>query len=106
MAARVTPQPGEEAPAFLREHPRADGVLLECRGVTKRFGGFTAVDAVDLQVEDRTLHALIGPNGAGKTTLFNLVSGMFAPDGGKVSLAGRPIHGRAPEAVMARGLSR
>jgi ABC-type branched-subunit amino acid transport system ATPase component len=106
MAARVTPQPGQEAPAFLRQHPRAQGVLLECKGVTKRFGGFTAVDAVDLQVEDRTLHALIGPNGAGKTTLFNLVSGMFAPDGGSVSLAGTPIGGLSPEAVMARGLSR
>ncbi|HEY7759844.1 MAG TPA: branched-chain amino acid ABC transporter ATP-binding protein/permease [Burkholderiales bacterium] len=106
MAARVTPEPGQQAPAFLRDHPRFDGVLLECRGVTKRFGAFTAVDAVDLLVRDRTLHALIGPNGAGKTTLFNLVSGMFAPDRGKVSLAGKAIQGRTPEAVAARGLSR
>ncbi len=106
MAARVTPQLGQEAPAFLRAHPRVDGVLLECRGVTKRFGGFTAVDAVDLQVHDRRLHALIGPNGAGKTTLFNLVSGMFAPDRGKVSLAGKPIQGRTADVVAARGLSR
>ena len=106
MAARVTPQPGQEAPAFLREHPALPGVLLECRGVTKRFGGFTAVDGVTLRIEDRKLHALIGPNGAGKTTLFNLISGMFAPDAGEVALAGKPIAGLAPEQVMAHGLSR
>jgi ABC-type branched-subunit amino acid transport system ATPase component len=106
MAARVTPQPGQEAPAFLREHPLQAGVLLECRGVSKRFGAFTAVDGVALRIEDRRLHALIGPNGAGKTTLFNLISGMFAPDSGEVLIAGQPIGGLAPERVMARGVSR
>jgi ABC-type branched-subunit amino acid transport system ATPase component/ABC-type branched-subunit amino acid transport system permease subunit len=106
MAARVTPQPNQEAPAFLREHPRVDGPLITAADVTKRFGGFTAVDAVALEVRDRTLHALIGPNGAGKTTLFNLISGMFAPDRGEVKLAGTPIAGLPPEGVMAQGLSR
>ncbi len=106
MAARVSPQPNQDAPAFLRSHPRVEGALLTCKGVTKRFGGFTAVDGVDLTLEDRKLHALIGPNGAGKTTLFNLVSGMFAPERGKVVLAGNVIGGLSPEAVMARGLAR
>ena len=106
MAARVTPQPHQEAPAFLRSHPRLEGGLLVCRGVTKRFGGFTAVDGVDIAIEDRKLHALIGPNGAGKTTLFNLISGMFAPDRGTVVLAGQSIGGLAPEEVMAHGLAR
>jgi len=106
MAARVTPLPNPEAPAFLRSHPQVNGTLLACKGVTKRFGGFTAVDGVDLAIEDRKLHALIGPNGAGKTTLFNLISGMFAPDHGTVALAGQPIGGLSPEGVMAHGLAR
>jgi ABC-type branched-subunit amino acid transport system ATPase component/ABC-type branched-subunit amino acid transport system permease subunit len=106
MAARVTPQPRQEPPAFLCDNPRVDGPLLEVRGVRKRFGGFTAVDGVDLALADRRLHALIGPNGAGKTTLFNLVSGMFPPDAGEVRLAGAGIGGLAPDAVMAQGLSR
>jgi branched-chain amino acid transport system ATP-binding protein len=106
MAARITPQPNQEAPAFLRSHPQVAGALLTCEGVTKRFGGFTAVDGVDLAIEDRKLHALIGPNGAGKTTLFNLISGMFAPEQGSVVLAGQPIAGLSPEGVMAHGLAR
>jgi ABC-type branched-subunit amino acid transport system ATPase component/ABC-type branched-subunit amino acid transport system permease subunit len=106
MAARVTPQPRQEPPAFLRENPPVDGPLLEVRGVRKRFGAFTAVDGVDLQLADRRLHALIGPNGAGKTTLFNLVSGMFAPDSGEVRLGRVSIGGLTPDRVMAQGLSR
>jgi ABC-type branched-subunit amino acid transport system ATPase component/ABC-type branched-subunit amino acid transport system permease subunit len=106
MASRVAPQPGQEAPTFLRDHAPVMGALVRCAGVTKRFGGFTAVDRVNLEVRDRTLHALIGPNGAGKTTLFNLISGMFAPDQGSVRLAEQGIGGLPPEAVMARGLSR
>ena len=66
MAARVTPQPHQEAPAFLRSHAKVEGPLLVCKDVAKHFGGFTAVDGVDLAVEDRSLHALIGPNGAGR----------------------------------------
>jgi ABC-type branched-subunit amino acid transport system ATPase component/ABC-type branched-subunit amino acid transport system permease subunit len=106
MAARVTPAPGQEAPAFLRAHPRVAGALVSCTNVTKMFGGFIAVDRVALQVEDRKLHALIGPNGAGKTTLFNLISGMFAPDRGTVRLADHEIGGMPPEAVASQGLAR
>jgi ABC-type branched-subunit amino acid transport system ATPase component len=105
-AASLTPQPGQEAPAFLREYPSVAGALVSCAGVTKLFGGFTAVDRVDLELQDRRLHALIGPNGAGKTTLFNLISGMFAPDRGQVKLVDRQIGGLPPEAVAAQGLSR
>ncbi len=106
MASRVTPQPGQEVPDFLCTHPPTTGTLLRCAGVTKRFGGFTAVDRVDFALEDRGLQALIGPNGAGKTTLFNLISGMFAPDRGEVRLAGQQIGGSPPEAVVAHGLAR
>ena len=106
MAARVTPQPGQEVPAFLRTDAPVGAVLVSCSAVTKRFGGFTAVDRVDLEVHGGKLHALIGPNGAGKTTLFNLISGMFPPDQGTVRLDGRPVSGLPPEGVTAQGLSR
>ncbi|HZP87330.1 MAG TPA: ATP-binding cassette domain-containing protein [Burkholderiales bacterium] len=106
MAARVTPPANQEVPACLRRHEPVPGALLECRNVTKRFGAFTAVDDVDLTIQDRRLHALIGPNGAGKTSLFNLISGMFAPDAGDIRLGGRSIAALAPEDVMVRGISR
>ncbi len=57
-------------------------------------------------MRDRTLHALIGPNGAGKTTAFNLISGMFPPDAGSVTLAGRSIGGLSPEAITQAGVGR
>jgi ABC-type branched-subunit amino acid transport system ATPase component/ABC-type branched-subunit amino acid transport system permease subunit len=106
MAARVTPRPREEVPAFLCGAERAPGALLECRHVTKRFGDFTAVDSVDLALADRRLHALIGPNGAGKTTLFNVVSGMYPSEGGQLLLAGQRLDGLPPERVVAHGLAR
>jgi len=106
MAARIAPQPGHEVPHFLRTYAPLPGALVSCAGVVKKFGGFTAVDRVNLVIEDRRLHALIGPNGAGKTTLFNLISGMFAPDAGTVRLGDQQIGGLAPEAVAARGLAR
>ena len=58
--------------------------LLDVRGVTKRFGGLTAVRDVSLTVQDGDIVGLIGPNGAGKTTLFNLISGVYKPDTGRV----------------------
>ena len=106
MAARVTPQPGQEIPAFLREHSAVSGTILSCAGVVKRFSGFTAVAGVDLQLADRKLHALIGPNGAGKTTLFNIISGMFAPDAGRIVLGNTPIAGLPAEQVVNQGLAR
>ncbi|HET8575509.1 MAG TPA: ATP-binding cassette domain-containing protein [Methylomirabilota bacterium] len=106
MAARITPEPRQEVPAFLRGAPMASGALLECRGVSKRFGDFTAVAHVDLDVGDRTLHALIGPNGAGKTTLFNVVSGMYPPEGGQLLFDGRRLEGLPPERVVGHGVAR
>ncbi len=65
--------------------------MLRDDAVTKRFGAHTAVDHVDLAVEEGRLHAIIGPNGAGKTTLFNLLSGDLAPTSGTITLRGRDI---------------
>ena len=65
--------------------------LLEARGLTRRFGGLTAVDAVDLDLGPGEVHALIGPNGAGKTTLVSLISGRLLPDEGTIRFEGRDI---------------
>ena len=80
--------------------------MLEARGLAKSFGGTHAVEDASIVVADRTLHALIGPNGAGKTTLFNLVSGLYPPDRGRVMLAGADISGESPSRVVAAGLAR
>ncbi len=80
--------------------------LLEIRGLTRRFGGLTAVDGVDLDVAAGELVSVIGPNGAGKTTLFNLVTGLDAPDAGTISFDGRPIAGLPPERLAQLGLAR
>jgi len=70
------------------EAPKA---LLELRGVTKRFGGLTAVEAVDFVVRSGEILGLIGPNGAGKTTLFNLITGFYAPTAGEIRLRDEAI---------------
>ncbi len=104
MAARA---PGAVAlPEFLKQAERANGPVLAATGLVKHFGGIRAVQGVDLAVADRTLHALIGPNGAGKTTAFNLLSGMFGPDQGRITLAGAEVTGLPPEALTARGIGR
>jgi branched-chain amino acid transport system permease protein len=84
----------------------ADGPLLEVRGVTKRFGGLTAVDGADLVVERGSITALIGPNGSGKTTLFNLVTGNMPVDAGTVAFAGKPIEKLPPWSRGHLGLGR
>jgi branched-chain amino acid transport system ATP-binding protein len=65
--------------------------LLEARGLTRRFGGLTAVDRVDLDLTAGEIHALIGPNGAGKTTLVSLISGRLLPDAGHIRFEGQDI---------------
>ncbi|MET7245380.1 branched-chain amino acid ABC transporter ATP-binding protein/permease [Methylobacterium sp. EM32] len=105
MAGRRAGAP-ENLPPFLRPDGVVEGVILAARGIAKRFGGLKAVDNVTIAVRDRTLHALIGPNGAGKTTAFNLISGMFRPDSGTVTLTERSIAGFAPERICAAGIGR
>jgi branched-chain amino acid transport system ATP-binding protein len=79
---------------------------LSVRGLTRRFGGLTAVNAVDLDLADGELVSIIGPNGAGKTTLFNLVTGLDAADEGEVLLAGQAITGFTPERLAGLGIAR
>jgi len=81
-------------------------VLLELRGVTKRFGGLSALSDVSLSVREGEIFGLIGPNGAGKTTLFNCITGLYRPSAGSVHLDGTPLTGLKPHAVAALGLAR
>jgi len=84
----------------------AGATLLLLRGLTRRFGGLTAVDHIDLDLGQGELVSIIGPNGAGKTTLFNLVTGLDKPDEGEVRLDGKDISGLAPEKLAGIGVAR
>jgi branched-chain amino acid transport system ATP-binding protein len=81
-------------------------VILETRGLTKEFRGFTAVDGVDLIVRRGTIHALIGPNGAGKTTCFNLLTKFLTPTRGSIVYAGHDITPMKPADIARLGLVR
>jgi branched-chain amino acid transport system ATP-binding protein len=81
-------------------------LILETRGLTKEFRGFTAVQGVDLRVRRGTIHALIGPNGAGKTTVFNLLTKFLEPTSGHIFYNGRDITSARPAAVARGGLVR
>nr|WP_258571291.1 ABC transporter ATP-binding protein [Flavimaribacter sediminis] len=80
--------------------------IIDVRNVTKRFGGFYAVDDCSLSVEKGSITGLIGPNGAGKTTLFNIVAGAFSPTSGQILLDGQDVTGLPAHALFGRGLLR
>ncbi|MFM2105727.1 MAG: hypothetical protein RL338_759 [Chloroflexota bacterium] len=71
------------------------GLILEAKGVTKRFGGLVAVNGVDFTIPERSIVSLIGPNGAGKTTFFNIIAGIYDPSGGVIDFRGRPMIARS-----------
>jgi branched-chain amino acid transport system ATP-binding protein len=78
--------------------------ILATQGLTRRFGGLTAVNQVDIQIQSGELIGLIGPNGAGKTTLFNLLMGLIKPSSGEVYLQGQRITGFKPHQVARLGM--
>ncbi|WP_049507547.1 ABC transporter ATP-binding protein [Streptococcus anginosus] len=80
--------------------------LLDVKNLTKNFGGLTAVGDVILELNEGELVGLIGPNGAGKTTLFNLLTGVYEPSEGSVTLDGHLLNGKAPYKIASLGLSR
>ncbi len=80
--------------------------LLQIRGLVKRFGGLNAVDGVDLDVEPGEILSVIGPNGAGKTTLFNVVTGLYSPDGGSIRFDGHNLVGLKPSQICGLGIAR
>jgi branched-chain amino acid transport system ATP-binding protein len=80
--------------------------ILECRNVTKAFGGLTALNGVSFAVEKGEILGLIGPNGAGKTTLFNVMTGVYRPDTGTIKFNGHEIVGRKPHEITRMGIAR
>jgi branched-chain amino acid transport system ATP-binding protein len=81
-------------------------LLLRAQDIGKRFGGVAALEAVELELERGAVHAIIGPNGAGKTTLLNILSGIYKPDSGSISLENQELTGKSPHQFAAAGISR
>ncbi len=111
LPARVDPWPATPAHApgagpGAGGGARAVTVLLEARGVSKRFGGLTALNGVDFELEEGQIASIIGPNGAGKTTFFNVFTGIYVPEEGSVTLRGTPLIGRRPDEITALGICR
>jgi branched-chain amino acid transport system ATP-binding protein len=80
--------------------------LLETKGLTKRFGGLTAVDNLDIVVDKGEIVGLVGPNGAGKTTAFNIITGVMPPTSGSVIFKGKDVTGLKPYEIAKEGLVR
>jgi len=80
--------------------------ILKADNMTKRFGGLVAVNALDVEIKDNSIHSIIGPNGAGKTTLFNCITGFYRPEDGEIIFNDRPIVGLSPDRIVHRGIAR
>ena len=80
--------------------------LFEAKGLSKRFGAQVVLQDITLSFEEGQLAGIMGPNGAGKTTCFNVLTGRFSPDRGKVTFEGEDITGLAPSAIARKGISR
>lgn len=79
---------------------------VEIAGLTKKFGGLTAVSDIGIEVAERRIHGILGPNGAGKTTVLNMISGFITPDGGSISIFGHDVTGIPPHRIARRGVAR
>ncbi len=80
--------------------------MLKVIGLTRQFGGVTALNQLSFEVEEKQIKSIIGPNGAGKTTLFNLLTGMFPPSSGNIFFQDRQIAGAKPHVIAQMGISR
>ena len=80
--------------------------LLSCSGLSVRFGGLVALDALDLEVRSGAILGLIGPNGSGKTTLFNVITGVYRAAGGRAQFSGQDLAGMTPQRIYAAGVTR
>ena len=83
-----------------------DNIVLNVSGASKRFGGVQALSDVGIQIQRGQVYGLIGPNGAGKTTFFNVITGLYTPDGGSFSLGGTPYTPQAVHQVAKTGIAR
>ncbi|MCW4033290.1 MAG: ABC transporter ATP-binding protein [Candidatus Bathyarchaeota archaeon] len=80
--------------------------LLAINGLTKRFGGLIAVNDVNIEVKKGEILGLIGPNGSGKTTIFNVITGLYSPDGGTITFKSERIEGLKPYKIAQKGIGR
>lgn len=80
--------------------------LLEATNILKQFGGLTAVNNVSLTIDENSIVSVIGPNGAGKTTFFNVLTGIYKPDGGTIMFNGKSLTNLGPDHIAARGITR
>jgi branched-chain amino acid transport system ATP-binding protein len=81
-------------------------VILTARKATKKFGGLVAVDQLDLELQEQSIHSIIGPNGAGKTTFFNCVTGFYKPEDGEIIFNNRSLVGLLPDQIVHLGVAR
>jgi branched-chain amino acid transport system ATP-binding protein len=80
--------------------------LLNIQEMTKRFGGLVALDALNIEVKEKSIHSIIGPNGAGKTTFFNCLTGFYRPEEGEVMFQDNSIVGLSPDRIVYKGIAR
>src|SRR4051812_25158469 len=80
--------------------------LLEVQGIGKHFRGLRALYDVSFSIPEGAIHAMIGPNGAGKTTCFNVLAGVYKPDGGSVTFGGKTVSGLRPDQICRAGVGR
>jgi branched-chain amino acid transport system ATP-binding protein len=80
--------------------------LLVSNKMTKRFGGLVAIEELDLEIKETSIHSIIGPNGAGKTTFFNCVTGFYQPEGGTIQFNGQSLIGLLPDQIVRLGIAR
>lgn len=85
---------------------KSKNAVLSVKNVTKRFGGLVAVSNMSFDVAEQEMVGIIGPNGSGKTTMINMISGVFKPSGGRISLKGRLISDRQPQNISREGIGR
>jgi len=90
----------------IKEINELNEVILQTVKLTKKFGGLIAVNNFDLKVNRGEISSLIGPNGAGKTTVFNVVTGIYQADGGKVVFKGEDLAGEKPHQIVEKGIAR
>ena len=83
-----------------------NSTVLQIRDITKRFGGITAANSINISVPQGSIYGIIGPNGAGKTTLFNIITGVYDATSGEVSFHGEKINGLPIHAIAGKGIAR
>jgi ABC-type branched-subunit amino acid transport system ATPase component len=89
-----------------KETDKINKVVLQTDKLTKKFGGLTAVNNFNLKVNQGEISSLIGPNGAGKTTVFNVVTGIYKADGGRILFKGEDLAGKKPHQIIKKGIAR